>query len=102
MAEYLAEYNLLDCRVLLEAIEVYAQGFYDSWKVDIHQSLSLPSISQKLAYKLYNKNAPPIVTFGKKFSQYNADIRSQLFGGMTLLRVFKYIIFILFNPDKPD
>lgn len=37
-----------------------------------------------LAFRFYDENSPPIVTFSHKFDDYNKEIRSQLLGGMTM------------------
>jgi len=47
MLDYLSEYNLLDCRILLTSILSHARGFLEDYQVDVHQSLSLPGIAQE-------------------------------------------------------
>jgi len=47
MMDYLAEYNILDCRILLKSILAHAKGFLDDYQVNVHQSLSLPGIAQE-------------------------------------------------------
>ena len=43
MLEFLRWYNLLDCHVLCQAIEKYADGFLTDWRTNIHgfKSVSL-------------------------------------------------------------
>ena len=52
MTEYLRRYNLNDVVLLEQCIKAYASGFWDSWKVNIHDNMSLPGVAQgKLANK---------------------------------------------------
>ena len=41
MLEFLAWYNILDCKLLADAIERYADGFLTDWKTNIHQFMSV-------------------------------------------------------------
>ena len=75
MAEYLKYYNELDTQLLMKAIDSYTEGFYQQWKVNIHQSMSLPGIAEKLAYMSYPENCTPIYSFGDQFKKYSVDIR---------------------------
>ena len=91
MADYLRLYNLNDVILLDKCIKKYAKGFYDSWQVNIHEKMSLPGVAQELAFKYYDDDATAIYTFGKKFKDFNEQIRKQLHGGMTLGSAFKTI-----------
>ena len=46
MSDYLRSYNLNDCILLTECIKTYAAGYFDTWKVNIHEKMSLPGIAQ--------------------------------------------------------
>ena len=46
MSEYLRDYNLNDVLILTDCIKRYAKGFFDSWKINIHDYMSLPGVSQ--------------------------------------------------------
>ena len=48
MLDYLEAYNKNDVIILDECIKVYAKGIYDTWKVNIHQFMSLPGVAQGL------------------------------------------------------
>lgn len=74
-----------DVRLLSQAIDVYAKGFFSQWGINVHNSMSLPGVAQKLAYKYYEKDAVPIYSFGEKFKHVSQDIRSQLYGGCTMV-----------------
>ena len=80
MLDYLKEYNLNDCRLLCSSIIKYAEGFLQQWNVNIHQSMSLPGVAERIAYKYFNPKSPPIFSFGEKFGLYNKQIRQQLHG----------------------
>ena len=67
------------------SIESYANGFLTQWKTNIHKFKSLPGIAENIAYQCYDTTCPPIYTFGKKFEDYNKEIRQQLHGGMTMV-----------------
>ena len=84
MADYLRNYNLNDVILLEACITSYAQHFYDTWGVNIHDKMSLPGVAQDIAFRKYDESATAIYTFGKNFKHYNDLIRKQLHGGMTL------------------
>jgi len=96
MAEYLAEYNLLDVRLLLGAIGAYTAGFLDEHGINVHNFMSLPGVAQYMALKYYNSDAPPILSFGNRFKKYNDEIREQLYGGATMGNGWQ-IIFRIFR-----
>ena len=56
---------------IFEAIVYYAEGFYDQWKINIHDSMSLPGIAEKLAYMNFDETCAPICSFGGIFKKYN-------------------------------
>ena len=82
MLDYLEAYNMLDCKLLIQSIENYAEGFLTEWGMNIHDCISLPTLAQRLAFEMYNPEAYPIYSFGSKFGFLNTEIRSQLYGGM--------------------
>ena len=41
MLDFLKWYNILDCKLLSEAIQRYAQGFLSDWKTNIHMFKSV-------------------------------------------------------------
>ena len=84
MADYLKNYNLNDVILLEVCITSYAEHFYKTWGVNIHNKMSLPGVAQDIAFRKYEESATAIYTFGKKFKHYNELIRKQLHGGMTL------------------
>ena len=47
--------------------------------------MSLPGIAQNIAFKMYEPDAYPIYSFGANFAFLNEEIRSSLFGGMTMV-----------------
>ena len=75
MIDYLEFYNNIDADLLIRSIDVYTAGFMKDWKINIHRSLSLPGIAERLAYKKYNVNSPPIYSFGKKHGHLAQDVR---------------------------
>ena len=75
MAQYLEYYNMLDVELLMKSIDMYSEGFYTQWGINIHQFLSLPGIAESLAYKNYPKTCAPIYSFGDKFKKYSNEIR---------------------------
>ena len=75
MADYLNYYNMLDVDILMASIDLYSQGFFDQWGINVHHSLSLPGIAEKLAYKNYPDNCAPIYSFGDQFKKYSTEIR---------------------------
>ena len=85
MMEYLEQYNLDDCRLLSQSIDKYSAGFLQDWKVNVHSSMSLPGVAEKIAYTFYNSKAVPIYSFAQKFRDYNIQIRNQLHGGMCMV-----------------
>ena len=85
MLDYLEFYNSLDCELLIQSIEKYTEGFISLWNVNVHDFISLPSLAQYLAFEKYNPEAFPIYSFGNKFGFLNAEIRSQLFGGLVMV-----------------
>ena len=46
MSDYLRLYNLNDVILLEECVRAYANGFFESWQINIHDYMSLPSVSQ--------------------------------------------------------
>ena len=58
----------------------------------------MPGIAQHIAFKYYDEKCCPVYSFSQKFSELNADIRSQLFGGMTV--VLGRAINLNPNPDS--
>ena len=88
MSDYLKLYNLNDVILLEDCIRAYTTGFYDTWRVNIHDQMSLPSVAQDLAFRFYDEKATSIYTFGKSFMEFNTQIRKQLLGGMTLGLVY--------------
>ena len=76
---------MIDVRLLRDAISSHAQGYYNQWGVNLHDFMSLPGIAEHIAYKYYDAKAPPIYSFGKMFGDLNAEIRSQLYGGMVMV-----------------
>ena len=94
MADYLRLYNLNDVILLDECVKSYAQGFFETWAVNIHEEMSLPGVAQGLAFNFYEEAATPLYTFGKKFTHYNEEIRKQLYGGMTLATRFQIYILV--------
>ena len=86
MEDYLKIYNMNDCILLVKCIRSYAEGFFKSWQVNIHEKMSLPGVAQHLAFKYYDEKATAIYTLGKSFTEYNEKIRQQLHGGMTLAK----------------
>ena len=44
MLDFIRWYNLLDCHLLAKAIESYAQGFRDAWRVNVHDFKSVRNI----------------------------------------------------------
>ena len=46
MSDYLRLYNLNDVILLADCIKIYAEGYFNSWNVNIHQKMSLPGVSQ--------------------------------------------------------
>ena len=85
MINYLEYYNMLDCKLLILSIEKYAEGFLAEWGINVHECISLPTLAQKLAFKKYDPDAYPLYSFNKKYGFLNAEIRSQLFGGMCMV-----------------
>ena len=94
MADYLKTYNMNDVILLVECVKSYAQGFFDTWGVNIHEQMSLPGVAQNLAFQFYHEKETAIYTFGKNFKTYNDQIRRQLHGGMTLAKSFKIRIIL--------
>ena len=88
MADYLKIYNMNDVVLLVECIKSYAQGFFETWDVNIHEQMSLPGVAQDLAFRFYNEKETAIYSFGRNFKTYNEQIRKQLHGGMTLAKSF--------------
>ena len=73
-------YNMTDVQLLCEGISNYANGFLDSWNMNIHDFMSLPGAAENLAYRFYKEGEIPIFTFGKDFGRLNEEIRKQLHG----------------------
>ena len=82
MLDFLEWYNLIDCKLLSASIEKYAEGFLQSWNVNVHEFISLPSLAQHLALESFSPDAYPIYSFNSKYGFLNEEIRSQLSGGM--------------------
>ena len=68
----------------------YAAGFLSQWNVNVHVSMSLPGVAERIAYKYFNPESPPVYSFGKSFRNYNKQIREQLYGHV--LQVFYYFL----------
>ena len=63
--------NLTFIFFIFEAIVNYAEGFYNQWRINIHDSMSLPGIAEKLAYMNFDETCAPIFSFGGIFKNYN-------------------------------
>ena len=46
MSDYLNHYNKNDVIILEDCIRTYAAGVFDTWKVNLHEKMSLPGLSQ--------------------------------------------------------
>lgn len=46
MSQYLERYNLNDVVLLEQCVREYAKGFWETWQVNIHNYMSLPSVAQ--------------------------------------------------------
>lgn len=79
--------------VLGEAIRKYAAGYEESFGVNIHDYVSLPSLAQSIAFKFYGDNCAPIYSFGQEFGWINEEIRDHLIGGLVM--VFKEKVLIV-------
>ena len=79
--------------VLSEAIRKYAAGYEESFGVNIHDYVSLPSLAQSIAFKFYGDNCAPIYSFGQEFGWINEEIRDHLIGGLVM--VFKEKVLIV-------
>ena len=58
----------------MQAIVCYAEGFFTQWKINIHDSMSLPGIAEKIAYLNFDDSCAPIYSFGGIFKKYNEGI----------------------------
>ena len=62
MADFLRLYNLNDVILLEKCVREYAKGFFETWKINIHQYMSLPGVAQGK----FKKNFEPI-RFEKRY-----------------------------------
>ena len=46
MSDFLKAYNLNDVILLEKCVRAYADGFFETWKINIHEYMSLPGVSQ--------------------------------------------------------
>lgn len=83
MIDFLKEYNLKDCRILAQAIKKHWQGFKEDFDVDLHKKLSLPGISQEIAFKNYDSTMNKIYSI--PIPKIKEDIRKFLNGGICLV-----------------
>ena len=83
MLEFLRWYNLLDCHLLLKAIEKYANGYLQDWETNIHNfksvSFSRIFIFILSLYSVFNlQERSPRVDF--KALQFLNDLRGLMIG----------------------
>ncbi|CAG5111063.1 Oidioi.mRNA.OKI2018_I69.chr2.g5399.t1.cds [Oikopleura dioica] len=80
MVDFLKEYNLLDCRLLLKSINAYAEGFLQEYGIDIHKKLSLPGLAQQIAFDKYDPDCQNIYSI--PVPELKNDVRKHLNGGI--------------------
>ena len=64
---WIKKYSILSSKAIIS----YAAGFYNQWGINIHDSMSLPGVAEKLAYIHYDETCVPIFSFGENFKKYN-------------------------------
>jgi hypothetical protein len=82
MLKFLMRYNYNDVRILHASIKSFAGKYRDKYKINIHNDLSIAKCSQRLAYKFYDKDAPPIYSCPPSHAFYFRDLRKSLSGGI--------------------
>lgn len=83
--DHLSHYNLLDCKLLTEAMKQFLQIFDDCFDICLFERLSLPAISESIMWNSYDPNCPKMFSFDAKYGFLNKKIREKLQGGPTIL-----------------
>lgn len=83
MIDYLREYNLVDCRILSDAVKNHCEGFSKDFGVDLHKRLSLPGVAQEIAFRNYDETMNKIYSI--PIPRIKEDIRKFLNGGICLV-----------------
>ena len=63
----------------------FIQEFSNQFQVDVLEKLSLPSVSEMILWKMYDReNFPKIFSFSPKFGDVNEMIRKHILGGPSI------------------
>ena len=82
---HLIAYNLLDCRVLTDAMKRFLEIFKMCFDVCLFERLSLPAISESIMWEFYDSDAAQMFSFTEKYGFLNKKIRENLMGGPTMV-----------------
>jgi len=82
---YLVEYNLMDCRLLTQAMSRFIKLFKNCFRVCLFDKLSLPGISEQIMWQHFDGNCPKMFSFDESYGFLNERIREKLQGGPTII-----------------
>ena len=77
----LIDYNLLDCKILFEAIENFNCTLKQCFGIELLSKISLPAISEQILWKMFDPEKGYIHSIGDKWGHINEKLRSGLMGG---------------------
>ena len=101
MWEWLISYNRIDVELLKEAFESYTKLHFNEFGLDIHQFVSLPAISQSVAYSKFDTSSPPFYSVPRKFNEISELFRSKMRGGICMV-FHRMIALNCIDADLPD
>lgn len=81
LLDYFKYYNKIDVSILMQAWENYTKLFFDTFKVHLLDSWSLPGVAQDILISRYPDGEAPVMTFCSDYGFLNVEVRRNLVGG---------------------